>query len=97
MTIVRPKSVLTIVATTALILMVPLVAMQFTREVDWDVRDFSVIGTLLLSTGLLYELIANQLKKKEYQILVGLVLAVLLFLTWAELAVGIFGTPFAGS
>ena len=79
------------------ILAIPLVAMQFTNEVQWDLRDFAIMGTLLLSTGLAIELVLRNLKTGILRtaILVAILLA--LFLIWAELAVGIFGTPFAGS
>lgn len=81
----------------AAVLMVPLVAMQFTSEVNWDIVDFVAMGMLLVVAGLLYVAGSRAVKTKQQRILVGLVVAVLLFLTWAELAVGIFGTPFAGS
>jgi hypothetical protein len=41
---------------TACILLVPLVAMQITDEVDWGLADFVVAGALLGGTGLLLEL-----------------------------------------
>jgi hypothetical protein len=84
-------------AGTVLILMVPLIAMQFTREVDWDVRDFTIMGILLFGTGALYTFISSMVSTTKMRIIIGTVLFILLFLTWAELAVGVFGTPFAGS
>jgi hypothetical protein len=45
--------VLRIAFGTALILLVPLVAMQFTDEVNWGVADFVLAGALLGGTGLL--------------------------------------------
>lgn len=83
--------------TGALLLLVPLIAMQFTAEVKWTLFDFVVAGLLLFSAGLALELVMRKVKKTEYR--VGLCIAVLavLFLVWAELAVGIFGTPFAGN
>lgn len=79
------------------ILLIPLVAMQFTSEVDWDLFDFAVMGTLLLSTGLLCEFVIRSVKNKDYRIGLLAVILVALFLIWAELAVGVFGSPFAGS
>lgn len=79
------------------ILMVPLIAMQFTKEVNWSFSDFVVMGLLFLLVGSGIELVRR--KNKEFtKRLVYIFLLVLLFLLlWAELAVGIFGTPFAGS
>jgi hypothetical protein len=45
---------------TALILLVPLLAMQFTDEVAWGVFDFVVAGTLLGGTGLIHQLAARR-------------------------------------
>jgi hypothetical protein len=71
--------------------------MQFTDEVEWSPFDFVVMGVLLLGTGLICEFVMRTVKKTSYRIaLVGAVLITFL-LIWAELAVGIFGTPFAGS
>ena len=86
-----------ILITVVLILLVPLVAMQFTNEVKWDVFDFVVMGVLLLGTGLTCELVLRKVKKFQHRILLIAAILIALFLIWAELAVGIFGTPFAGS
>ena len=86
-----------ILLTVAFLLSLPLVAMQFTTEVDWKLSDFVIMGTLLLGTGLLCELVIRKVKKIEYRIAICIVILLVLFLIWAELAVGIFGTPFAGS
>lgn len=80
-----------------LLLLLPLVAMQFTDEVDWTLFDFVVMGSLLFITGLCCELTLRKVKTLRHRlILCGSILLVFL-LIWAELAVGIFGSPFAGS
>jgi peptidoglycan/LPS O-acetylase OafA/YrhL len=95
--VTQNKRLIGIVLTVVFILLIPLVAMQFTNEVDWDLRDFTIMGFLLLSTGLLCELVIRKVKKTDYRIGFIAVILLVLFLIWAELAVGIFGTPFAGS
>ena len=45
---------------TAFILLVPLLAMQFTDEVAWGVFDFAVAGALLGGTGLIHQLAARK-------------------------------------
>ncbi len=79
------------------LLMVPLVAMQFTTEVNWTWFDFVVAGILLYGTGLLCELVLRKVRDTGRRFLVIGIVVVVLFLVWAELAVGIFGTPLAGS
>ena len=91
------KRLISIVLTVALLLLIPLIGMQFSSEVDWDGSDFIIMGTLLLGTGLLFELIMRKVKTTQNRIILGIVLFAALFLIWAELAVGIFGSPFAGS
>ncbi|HEU4853430.1 MAG TPA: hypothetical protein VFT37_14880 [Telluria sp.] len=91
------KSIGAVVLVTALILMVPLVAMQFTSEVDWDALDFMAAGTLLLVAGLVYVFASRMVRTPQQRMLVRVLVLGALFLMWAELAVGIFGSPIAGS
>lgn len=91
------KRLTIILLTIAFILLIPLAAMQFTKEVDWKPFDFLIMGVLLLGSGLLCELVMQKVKKPGYRVILVIVVLILLFLAWAELAVGIFGTPFAGS
>lgn len=86
-----------ILLTAAFLLLLPFIAMQFTNEVNWTLSDFVVAGVLLFGTGFLCELVMRKVKKRDYRIGIVVVILIALFLLWAELAVGIFGTPFAGS
>lgn len=86
-----------IALTVALLLLLPLLAMQFTDEVVWNLFDFVVAGVLLLGTGLLCELVLRKVKNTQHRILICGAILVLLFLLSAELPVGIFGTPIAGT
>lgn len=95
--IMQNKRLIGILITVTLLLMIPLFAMQFTNEVNWSPFDFIVAGILLYGTGLLCEFAMRKVNKTEHRIAICAILLVLLLLTWAELAVGIFGTPFAGS
>jgi len=79
------------------LLSVPLVAMQFTSEVNWDLFDFIVMGILLFAVGLSIDFVLQKAKSLSTQLLLCGVILLLFFLVYAELAVGIFGTPFAGS
>lgn len=78
------------------ILIAPLVAMQFTGEVHWTPFDFAVAAALLGATALAIELAIRVIGRPAYCVAAVLAILVALLLIWAELAVGIFGTPFAG-
>ncbi|MGI9530510.1 hypothetical protein [Lutimonas sp.] len=86
-----------IVCSFGLLLMIPVLAMQLTDEVNWTIGDFIVAGLLLMSTGFFLEIILRKVKNKKQRILLGFVLFLALVLLWAELAVGIFDSPLSGS
>src|SRR3712207_6530028 len=59
----------------AVILLLPLVAMQFTDEVDWDAADFIIFGAMLAGAGGAYELAAGTTGNRAYRAAVGVALA----------------------
>ena len=91
------KRLIGIVLTALALLAVPLIAMQFSSEVNWGGFDFLGAGGLLLGSGLTCEFILRKTQKTRLRIALVAGVLVVLFLIWAELAVGIFGTPLAGS
>lgn len=91
------NNVIRIAVVTAAILAIPLIAMQFSDDVDWGLFDLIIIGTLIFGTGMIYEFGVKKLRTTTHQMIAITILVVVLLLTWAELAVGVFGTPFAGS
>ena len=86
------KNILLIALAVALILLVPLIAMQFSDDVDWSIFDFAVAGGLLFGTGLAYELLTRKSGISEYRAALGVALAGALLLVWINLAVGIIGS-----
>ena len=78
-------------AVASLILLLPLVAMQFTDEVNWDVADFAFAGALLIGTGITYELAVRKTGDTAYRAAVGVALAAAFILVWLSLGVGIIG------
>jgi len=71
--------------------MVPLIAMRFTNEVNWDISDFIIMATVLFGIAIAYELIAQKSNKKAYRIAFGLALLGAFLLFWVNGAVGIIG------
>ena len=84
------KRLVVILLAVALLLLITLIAMNFTDEVNWTQLDFIAAGVLLISTGLLCEFVLRKVKKPKHRIAICLVILVILLLIWAELAVGIF-------
>lgn len=78
------------------LLLLPLIAMQFSNEVNWKGGDFLIMGVLLYGTGLSCELVMRKVKGRGKRFLVCGIVLIMLFIVWAELAVGVFGTPLAG-
>ena len=76
----------------AILLLLPAVAMQFTSEVDWDARDFIVMGALLGSVGLITEFLFRQSGSTAYRLGAVLAMATAFLTIWANLAVGMIGS-----
>lgn len=86
-----------ILAGVAAVLLVPLVAMQMSGEMRWSLGDFIVAAILLGSAGLMYEVLAARLETRRRRIILAAIFVVMVVVIWAEMAVGIFGSPIAGS
>jgi hypothetical protein len=77
---------------TALTLLVPLAAMQFTDEVQWTPFDFVVAGILLFGSGMSYVWVSSKGNNSAYRAAVGVAVTSALFLVWVNLAVGLIGS-----
>lgn len=86
------KSIAGLALATGFLLMIPLIAMQFTNEVLWTLSDFIIAGTFLFGTGLTYKLITRKTGKVTYRVAIGFALFTGLFLLWVNGAVGIIGS-----
>jgi hypothetical protein len=73
------------------LILTPLVAMQFTREVNWTLFDFIFAGVLIGGVGLLFELAVRASGNWAYRGGVSLALATAFLLIWINGAVGIIG------
>ena len=73
------------------LLLLPLVAMQVSDEVQWGPLDFAVAGALIFGTGLALELLLRKSGSLAYRVGAGLALVAAFLLIWINLAVGIIG------
>jgi hypothetical protein len=64
---------------------------------NWSIADFVVSGAILLITGALFWLIVTKTRSTKSRIVFVSILVLVIALVWAELAVGLFNSPFAGS
>jgi hypothetical protein len=93
----RTTRSLIIFSIATVLLLVPLIAMQLSTEVDWSTGDFLLAALLLFGTGTAIEIAFRKVAGTRKRLFaIGLILFLLL-LIWAELAVGVFGSPIAGS
>ena len=80
-----------------LLLLIPVIGMAITDEINWSLFDFIIMGFLLISLSIGINFASNRIKNIKNRILYIGILVLIFMLIWAELAVGIFGTPFAGN
>lgn len=76
---------------TIVLLMIPLVAMQFTDEVNWSIIDFLIAGALLFGTGVLFVLVLRSTASVVFKCALGLAIGATFLMSWANLAVGLIG------
>ena len=86
----KNKRLIIILSIVVCILLIPLIAMQFTNQVNWSVGDFIVMAMLLFGTGVLCEFAIRRITTISDRYLV---IVLYLFIS-AEQAVGVFGTLF---
>lgn len=75
----------------AILLLVPLVAMQFTDDVVWTLSDFVVAGMLLVGANGTYELVTRKADRPTYRVATGVAVVTGLLLVWVIGAVGLIG------
>lgn len=76
----------------AVLLLLPWVAMQFTREVAWTLRDFVAFGAMLSAACVAGELAVRATRNRAYRAAVGAAVVAAFLLVWITLAVGIVGS-----
>jgi hypothetical protein len=86
------RSITRLALVTASLLLIPLVAMQFTSEVNWTGSDFVFAGVVLFGAGLTFILIARKWNNTTYRLAVGVAVVAGFLLVWANAAVGLIGS-----
>lgn len=71
------------------LLLIPLIAMQFSQEIRWSPADFAVMGLLIFGTSSIF-IISARLLPRRYWAAAAITCSATFLLIWAELAVGVF-------
>jgi len=79
-----------------ILLLIPLIGMQISDEIQWSLVDFIFMGSLLFILAFGIEVILKSFKSIKKRLMFILLAGMIFILVWAELAVGIFGSPLAG-
>jgi len=95
--ITQKQKTVTIYALPLALLCIPLLGNLISKEVNWSASDFLIAGALLFTTAFSINLVRSNIKKQSQKVLICIFILLALALIWIELAVGIFGSPFAGS
>jgi hypothetical protein len=74
------------------LLVLPLVAMQFTREVNWTLFDFVFAAAMIGGVGGAFELAVRTTRNTAYRAGAAIALAIAFLLIWINGAVGIIGS-----
>jgi hypothetical protein len=86
-----------IVVVVAILLLIPFLAMRFTGEVNWTPIDFYYRRRPAAGNRTAVRACLRMVKKFTYRLALCAAILFALALIWIELAVGLFGTRFAGS
>lgn len=93
----KNRRLIFILVAATFLLLIPFIAMQLTTEVKWSLSDFAIAGILLFGSALACEFVLRRFRTPLQRFAICAAVLAALVLVWLELAVGIFGSPIAGS
>ena len=82
--LISKKNIYIVFLGTFFILLLPLIAMQFTKGVNWSVGDFVVFGILLFFFGYIYKVLTKSSSKPIKNIVIGLIVFALFIFVWVS-------------
>lgn len=84
------RQVVLVFSVTAMLLMIPVLGMLLSDEMNWGPGDFAFAAVLLSGTGLAYVFGSRLARTGRQRVILGALLGLALLTIWAEAAVGIF-------
>lgn len=91
------KRLLGILGIAAVLLLIPFVVGVIGGEQKWSKFDFALAAVILIGTALICELVLRFVRSTAYRVAICGAILLALLVVWVEIAVGVFGTRFAGS
>jgi hypothetical protein len=91
------KRLVAMLACSAFLLLIPFVGGLLSGNMKWSAFDFAVAGAFFFGTVTAVELVLRLVRRTTYRLAIGGAVLLALFVVWVEIAVGVFGTRFAGS
>jgi len=79
------------------LLLIPFIGNIFSNQVNWSLFDFIIMGLVLGILGIIIHFILEKVRDKKFRIVPIIFVLIIFLMIWAELAVGVFGSPIAGS
>jgi hypothetical protein len=79
------------------LLLIPYFGSFLNKEIHWTTFDYTLAGSVLTLVALVIEFILRKTSSTLKKILLLLLWTGLIGICWAEVAVGIFDSPFAGN
>lgn len=84
----RDNALVWITSAACVLFLVPLVAMRFTGEMNWNATDFLAWAILLFAGGSACLWVSRKVPRRRW-LPAGALIALVFFCIWAELAVGV--------
>lgn len=84
-------------AAVPVLLLIPLTGMAMSEQVRWSVLDFAIMGLMLCCVAFAVELVLRRFRTTRMRLVLCAGVLLCFAVVWAELAVGVFNSPWAGS
>lgn len=95
--VLRHKAIAVLVVVAGIAMLANLVAMQVTDEVNWSAFDFAALSVFMLGVGVVLEVATGEFRTSARKFAIGAAVVGAAAIVFIELAVGIVGSPIAGS
>lgn len=86
------QTIPTVAFITAVILMIPFIAMQFNKDMNWSAFDFIIVGAIIFGIGTAFAYVVRKGQNLAYKAGVVVAFGTTLFMIWANLAVGLIAS-----